>query len=87
MQVSNTEWERAGDATPAKLIVQNVGNSRIAFVFSASQPDVLDIVMDAGDHFVLMPGGNPLTIAGLDTDAVSMWVRALGPTSAELMVS
>lgn len=87
MDVETDSWQRAGDAAPSSLTVQNVGDARIGFVFAASQPAADAYTLDSDEHFILPPGGTPFSISNLDTESVSMWVRALGPRNGALAVN
>lgn len=87
MIVLNSAWQLAGVATPTTLTVQNVGTPRIAYTFAASLPAVDDIVLDSDEHFTFIPGSSALSYANLETEGLSMYVRALGPISGDLAVS
>lgn len=87
MQVLNSSWQQAGDATPTKLTVQNVGDVRIAYVFAATQPGISDIILDSDEHGVFQPGSVPFTISDLSTEGKSMFVRALGPKNGKLFIA
>jgi hypothetical protein len=87
VQVTNATWQQVGDPTPTTLTVQNVGFPRIAYVFAAAQPGVSDITLDSDEHFILLPGQQAISFANLSTEGLTMWARALGPSSAELAVS
>lgn len=90
MQVSNTAWEAVTGADPDKLIVQNVGYTRIAFVMLASAPaadgEAGAITLDSDEHGAFLPGSPPLTLTGLDTDGYTLYVRSLGPKAGSLYV-
>lgn len=86
MDVETDSWQRAGVATPGYLMVQNVGDCRIGFVFAASQPAEDAYTLDGHEHFSLMPGSQPFITSDLATQSVSMWVRALGPKNGKLSV-
>lgn len=86
MDVNNTTWQLVGDGADASLIMQNVGITTIGFVFAASAPanDAYDL--NTGDHFVLLPGSSPITIAELDTYTKNVYVRSIGPINGKLAV-
>ena len=86
MDVSNSEWTLAGSGGDASLVIQNVGSSRIAFVFAASLPadDAIDLETD--EHFILYPGSEAITITDLDTNSKNVYVWSLGPITGQLAV-
>ena len=84
MQVANDSWQAAGAGSDAKLIVQNVGTVRIAFVIAASAPASDAYELDADEHGILNPGSEPMTVTGMDDDSTTFYVRALGPKAGAL---
>jgi hypothetical protein len=86
MQVSNEEWTLAGAGEDVSLVMQNVGTTRIAFVFAVEAPDAEDIALDSDEHFILNPGSEAITITDLDTYAKNVYVRSLGPIFGKLAV-
>lgn len=86
MDVSNTSWALAGSGGDASLVMQNVGVTRIAFVFDTSLPGDTAIVMDSDEHFILAPGSDAITITDLDTNSKNVYVRSLGAKQGQLAV-
>jgi hypothetical protein len=87
MQPSNTTWTIAGATEPAKLILQNVGNTRIGFVIQAAAPGDDDIDLVNGGCGILFPGNAPTTFTGLDTEGKSVYVRTLSAGPGALFVA
>ena len=86
MEVPNDEWTAVVFTNGDKGITQNVGDPRIGFVVAASAPDDSDPLED-GSHGILLPGSAPMTLLDLETDSLTMFVRALGPRAGLLYVS
>lgn len=86
MNVGTTTWQLAGVGNDAKIIAQNVGVTRIAFVIAAAQPAPNAIVLDSDGHGIFGPGEPPFTISGMDMDTTNLYVRALGPKNGKLYV-
>jgi hypothetical protein len=86
MDVTNATWQLVGAGSDASLVVQNVGVSRIAFVFATAQPAVNAINLDSSGHGVLKPGMDPMTVKDLNTYSKNMYVRALGSVTGKLYV-
>ncbi len=86
MQLNNTEWLLVGAGGDASLVMQNVGDVRIAFVIATSLPAPTDITLEGDGHGVLGTGTEPMTITDLDTYSKNMYARALGPRNAQLYV-
>lgn len=86
MDVTNATWQLAGSGGDESLVIQNVGNTRIGFVFAASQPaaDAFDLADD--EFFILQPGSEPVTIKDLDTYTKNVYVRSIGPINGRLAV-
>ena len=87
MEVQNNSWQLVGDASPASLRVQNVGVTRIAYVFATSQPGASSITLDSGEHFIMQPGDPIENFSGMNENSVSMYARSLGPISGNLSVA
>lgn len=87
MDVLNDSWQLVGDATPDSLRVQNVGITRIAYVFATSAPGAGDIELDSGEHFIMQPGDPIQSFSGMGGNGVSMYARSLGPTTGKLSVA
>ena len=86
MDVSNSAWALAGAGGDASLVIQNVGSTRIAFVFAASLPASGAIALETDEHFLLFPGSEAITITDLDTNSKNVYVRSLGPITGQLAV-
>lgn len=86
MDVSNSEWALAGAGSDASLVLQNVGSTRIAFVFGTVLPASDAINLETDEHFMLYPGSEPVTITDLDTYSKNVYVRSLGPITGQLAV-
>ena len=86
MDVANDEWLLAGAGSDASLVIQNVGDTRIGFVFGTSKPADDGINLETDEHFVLNPGTEPITITDLDTYSRNVYVRSLGPKTGQLAV-
>lgn len=86
MDLLNSAWLLVGAGSDASLVIQNVGTSRIAFVFATSLPAPTAINLDTDEHFVLNPGTEPSTIKDLDTFTKNVYARSLGPIVGQLAV-
>ncbi len=86
MDVQNNSWQLVGADTPSYLYMQNVGRSRIAYVFAASQPAANSIALDSDEHFVLGPGTEPETFTNLSARSLNCYARSLGPLVGQLAV-
>lgn len=86
MDVDNEAWTLVGAGGDASLVMQNVGSTRIAFVFDTSLPGPGDVALDADEHFILTPGSDPTTITDLDTYSKNVYARSLGPIHGNLAV-
>jgi len=88
MDVPEDDWTIVGQGSDAKLIVQNVGVSRIAWVIAAAKPanDPEAIALDGDGHGIFNPGHEPVTLTGLDTDETNLYVRSLGSKHGKLYV-
>lgn len=93
MNVSNTAWQLAGVGSDPVLILQNVGDTRIAYFIGTALPQSDDenaanyVALETGDHGILYTGLNPTTIASLDDSLENFYVRSLGPKSGLLYVN
>ena len=90
MEVANDGWYKVGAGAQSRLLVQNVGDTRIGFIVQADADDPDDntpaVVLDEGDHGLLLPGMPPATFDDLATGSVSLYVRSLGPKDGLLYV-
>lgn len=86
MDVPNDEWVLAGDGSDDSLVMQNVGDTRIGFVFGTAKPADAGINLETDEHFVLLPGSDALTITDLATYSRNVYVRSLGPKVGQLAV-
>lgn len=86
MDVANNTWTLVGNGADESLVIQNVGTSRIAYVYAASKPADSAINMDTDEHFILDAGSPAVTITGLDTFSKNIYARALGPITGQLAV-
>lgn len=86
MDVANDEWLLAGAGGDASLVIQNVGSTRIGFVFDTSKPADDGVNLETDEHFILYPGSEPVTITDLDTYSKNVYVRSLGPITGQLAV-
>ena len=82
MDVSNTAWTISGTAAPTRQIIQNTGDTIIAFTFAASLPAADAIALTGGACFTLPQGSLPVTLENLDSNNV--YVRSLGPKAGKL---
>lgn len=86
MEVPNSAWTLVGAGADASLVVQNVGVTRIAYVFAASLPAADAIALDTDAHFIMAPGSEPVTVKELNTLIKNMYARSLGPKAGSLAV-
>lgn len=97
MQVSNLIYEQVNPDNGNKFIIQNVGDTRIAYVFSDSTDPPDDswdeeveggpFPMEDGSHGVLMQCSPPFTIVDMNTDGKYLYVKSLGPKPGLLYVA
>jgi hypothetical protein len=87
MQVANDSWQLVGNAAATLLTFQNVGVSRIAYVFAATQPAAGAIALDSDAHFLADSGMIPVVVSNLKTASLNMYARNLGPGNGLLAVS
>lgn len=85
MQLPNNAWTLVATA-PTLLEMQNVGVSRIAYVFAASLPGPTAIALDSDEHFILGPGSPPYVYRGAAL-GLNCYARALGPKTGLLTVN
>jgi hypothetical protein len=83
MDVAKNVWTLAGDTSPSRIDLQNVGDTRIGFVMAMSLPGAGAFLAE-GDHGFLHPGAPLLTLLSLSTN---VYVRAFGPKNGKLFVN
>ena len=96
MQIPKDSWVRVDGASPALLILQNVGVSRIAYVIrpnaeaapqSENSGGARYVALDSDAHFIMAPGSEPVTMTFLATETAAVWARSLGAKVGALAVS
>lgn len=86
MQIPNNTWVLVGTATPTFLVMQNVGDSSIAYCYAADQTQADAHDVNSDDVFILDRRSEPLTIKELDDQGLSVFARSRGPITGKLAV-
>ena len=86
MNVTNATWQVLVPDDEDDIVMQNVGDTRIAYVYAATQPGAESIVLDSDAHGVLNPGWGPFVIKGTALRGGAIYVRSLGPKAGKLYV-
>lgn len=86
MIVTNDSWQLVGSEGPGSLLIQNVGDVKIAYVVAAAQPadDAYPMHYNDGAFFIISPLVAPTYLQNLGTDNV--YARAIGPRDGSLTV-
>ena len=82
MDIPNNSWALVA-TSPTSLRMQNVGVSRIAYVFAAAQPGAGDITLDSDGHFIMAPGAAPYEYNGAAMGK-NVYARSLGSRNGKL---